>query len=177
MIVTSSTTEWTSPRHHALISTATLAQHLVSTQKTSSSTLKGRTWASNTGIRFPWSKEGISSAASRIWAVSGNGQVLRWRSMRALSPWSCILDIQVSRLPARETCKLSALKQRTSLTGSTTLPLVARGQPIPASRDARPCEQTRAARLFARQLTSSSVNWYQRNYPYTWAGARIVQDI
>lgn len=22
-----------------------------------------------------------------------------------------------------------------------------------------------------------SVNWYQRNYPYAWCGARIVRDI
>lgn len=23
---------------------------------------------------------------------------------------------------------------------------------------------------------SRSVNWYQRNYPYVWAGARLVKD-
>ena len=22
-----------------------------------------------------------------------------------------------------------------------------------------------------------SVNWYQRNYPYVWAGARLVKDV
>jgi len=22
-----------------------------------------------------------------------------------------------------------------------------------------------------------SVNWYQRNYPYAWAGARLVRDL
>lgn len=26
-------------------------------------------------------------------------------------------------------------------------------------------------------LTWDSVNWYQRNYPYTWAGARLVRDL
>jgi formylglycine-generating enzyme required for sulfatase activity len=28
-------------------------------------------------------------------------------------------------------------------------------------------------------LTSrlNSVNWYQRNYPYAWVGARLVRDV
>jgi hypothetical protein len=25
-------------------------------------------------------------------------------------------------------------------------------------------------------LTIYSVNWYQRNYPFVWAGARMVKD-
>lgn len=25
-------------------------------------------------------------------------------------------------------------------------------------------------------LTENSVNWYQRNYPYAWVGARLVRD-
>lgn len=27
------------------------------------------------------------------------------------------------------------------------------------------------------QLTPNSINWYQRNYPYVWAGARLVRDL
>lgn len=26
-------------------------------------------------------------------------------------------------------------------------------------------------------LTIGSVNWYQRNYPYVWAGARVARDL
>jgi hypothetical protein len=26
-------------------------------------------------------------------------------------------------------------------------------------------------------MTSLSINWYQRNYPYAWAGARLVLDL
>lgn len=35
-----------------------------------------------------------------------------------------------------------------------------------------------AARVWNILLTyNNSVNWYQRNYPYVWAGARLVRDI
>jgi hypothetical protein len=26
-------------------------------------------------------------------------------------------------------------------------------------------------------LIKHSVNWYQRNYPYAWVGARLVRDL
>jgi hypothetical protein len=54
--------------------------------------------------------------------------------------------------------------------------LVAPGQLILALLDARPCELTLLPTT-ASMLTGFSVNWYQRNYPYVWAGARMVRDL
>ncbi|OHF02201.1 hypothetical protein CORC01_02481 [Colletotrichum orchidophilum] len=52
--------------------------------------------------------------------------------------------------------------QPTSSMGSTTLCLEDHGQRIPGS----PAEDHLC-----------SVNWYQRNYPFAWCGARLVRDI
>ena len=66
--------------------------------------------------------------------------------------------------------------QRTSSTESTTSPLAVRGPPIHAWLVARHCKFIDASwAINANQ--DRSVNWYQRNYPFVWAGARIVSDI
>lgn len=77
----------------------------------------------------------------------------------ASSRWSCI---QATLL--------------TSLTGSTTSRLADRGRPYRASRAVRPCKCFEAIAA-ETALTDGSVNWYQRNYPYVWAGARVVTDL
>lgn len=148
-------------RHPSHRQTATLVQLLVSlpTRTISLSTSKGRMWVSNTGTLSLLPKRAPSSAGSLTWVVFGSGHRLCWRSMMALSRWSC-----------------TRLTQPTSLTGNTTSRLVDPGRQYRASRAARPCEYYRV-RIAEPALTHDSVNWYQRNYPYVWAGARVVTDL
>lgn len=61
---------------------------------------------------------------------------------------------------------------------SITLSLVARGPRILALPDGRLCKSGRffAGIIHDKRLTRCSINWYQRNYPFVWAGARLVKD-
>ena len=67
-------------------------------------------------------------------------------------------------------------RQPTSSTRSTTSFLVDPGRHIQGSQDVNLCEYLLPVRFFESLLIQSSVNWYQRNYPYVWAGARVVRD-
>lgn len=64
---------------------------------------------------------------------------------------------------------------------NTTSSLVVPGRPIHDWLDVLPCKfqittfVLLPAEMFANIL--KSVNWYQPNYRYAWAGARLVQDI
>lgn len=52
------------------------------------------------------------------------------------------------------------------------------GQLILALRDGGHCKFPTS--YYAEERPSNvlrSVNWYQRNYPYVWATARLVQDL
>lgn len=67
-------------------------------------------------------------------------------------------------------------EQRTSMTTSTMLCLVGPGRLIRVLLAARHCEFMEDVYNMKPPLTSHSVNWYQRNYLYAWAGARLVKD-
>lgn len=61
--------------------------------------------------------------------------------------------------------------------GSITLFWVARGLLILGLRVGRPCKLQVSSPDFTVTNLFYSVNWYQHNYPYVWAGARLVRDL
>ena len=67
--------------------------------------------------------------------------------------------------------------QRISSTVSIISYSVDLGQVILASRDAGHCKLSPRCRKTRRFIVLYSINWYQRNYPYVWAGARLVRDL
>lgn len=64
----------------------------------------------------------------------------------------------------------------TFLMGSTMSSSGARGLHFLELLVGRLCEYN-AINLRPVNLTISSVNWYQHNYPYAWVGARLVRDV
>ena len=59
---------------------------------------------------------------------------------------------------------------------STTLSLVDPGRHTLALRAERLCESNLVT-VSNGAYWLFSINWYQRNYPYVWAGARLVRDL
>jgi hypothetical protein len=54
---------------------------------------------------------------------------------------------------------------------------VALGLRIPEFLAGKACKLTHVVSQKVGADYGTSVNWYQRNYPYVWAGARIVRDL
>jgi formylglycine-generating enzyme required for sulfatase activity len=72
--------------------------------------------------------------------------------------WNCILDILVSEVRLHDVVLTSCLAD--FFDGKHNIVLGGSWATI--------------SRIAGRK---SFVNWYQRNYPYVWAGARLVKDL
>lgn len=98
----------------------------------------------------------------------------------ASSQWIFTLLIPVGWIfPALSKAHANYFLQRTSLMVSITLFLEGLGQHIPGLQGGQLCKfifPSLIVRYVPASNVSFSVNWYQRNYPYVWAGARLVRD-
>ena len=96
--------------------------------------------------------------------------------MKALSQWTYILHIQVlAPVIIMDWLFHADHLKPTSSMGSIILYSVALGLHIPGLRGGKACE--RPSPSTTAVTNTGSVNWYQRNYLFAWAGARVVRDL
>lgn len=108
----------------------------------------------------------------------GSGLALYWKSMTGLRLWASTLATQVCRSSSESVWILwlmvrsRLLRQEAQHRARWVVGDAPEGcwKKVIVSVIFTPVE-TFADTAFA------SVNWYQRNYPYAWAGARLVRDI
>lgn len=112
------------------------------------------------------------------WEVYGNGRARHWKNMTDSKPWNRILGILVrgTRIPQFCGCVETDVDAADFFDGKHNIVLGGSWATHPRIAGRKSLYVRIALMSEYHMLIVFSVNWYQRNYPYVWAGARLVRE-